>query len=252
MTSTVWLHLIFGFVGLLLGGVINVLADHLPRREKPRLPRCFECGQPYGVLGWLAVGRFLFLGRACPACGLPTRPRALAVEIGTMLWLGMLPAWVTELNLLVIYSFYTAVLILIMVIDLETKLILHIVTFPTTVIAIVLSNFMSGENSLLLSLTGAVTGFLIFYLLYWVGQLAFGPGALGFGDVTLSMTMGAMLGLHRIIFTLVLGMLIGGIFSIGLVISGRRGMYLPYGQYLAIAGMIMLIWGQAFFEWYIR
>jgi leader peptidase (prepilin peptidase)/N-methyltransferase len=252
MSPSIYLHLIFGFIGLLAGGVINVLADDLPRRIRPQLPHCPDCQHRHSFIGWLAVGRFLFQGRECPECGLPTRPRALIVEIGTMLWLGMMPAFVTELNLLIIYSFYSAVLILIMVIDLETKLILHLVTFPTTVIAIILSNFMGNENSLISSLTGAVTGFIFFYILYWIGQLALGPGALGFGDVTLSMTMGAMLGFHRIIFTLVLGILIGGGASLILIASGRRGMYLPYGQYLAVAGLIMLVWGQSIFEWYIN
>jgi leader peptidase (prepilin peptidase) / N-methyltransferase len=252
MMQMITVHLFMAFGGLLAGGLINALADDLPRRLRPRLPHCRECGVRYPVWAWLGVGRLLFSQGACPACGGGTGWRAPAVEIGLAVWLGLLPLWVSGWERLAVVGGYTAVLLLIMVIDLETKLILHVVTFPTTVIALILSNFMPGYNSFPLALLGAVTGFLIFYILYWVGQLTFGPGALGFGDVTLSMTLGAMLGFHLIIFTLVLGMLIGGITSLILVLSGRRGLYLPYGQYLALAGMIMLVWGQTFFAWYTR
>ena len=37
----------------------------------------------------------------------------------------------------------------------------------------------------------------------------FGPGALGYGDVKLSLAMGAMLGFHRIFFALILGDFVG-------------------------------------------
>lgn len=203
------------------------------------------------MVGWWAVGRLAFEGGKCPNCGLPTRKRPLIVEIVTTSLFAALPALITDPINLAINSFFAAVLILIIVIDLEHRLILHVVTIPTTLIALGLAYF-SSENSIPSALYGAIAGFLIFYILFWVGQILYGPGALGFGDVMLAMTMGAMLGFHRILFALILGILIGGLFSLTLIVvrRGMRNLYLPYGQYLALAGIIMLIWGQQFFVWY--
>lgn len=245
-------YILFALLGLLLGALINALADDLPQRTRPQLPHCPQCQHRHNVIGWWAIGRLLFQNGQCPNCELPTRNRPLIVEVCTLVLFIALPALIPDPVTLAINSFFAAVLILIIVIDLEHRLILHVVTVPTTLLAIGLAYF-SRENAIPNALVGAVTGFILFFLLYWVGQLLYGPGALGFGDVMLAMTMGAMLGFHRIIFTLVLGILIGGIFSIILVIvrRGMRGVYLPYGQYLAIAGIIMLIWGQRFYDWYV-
>lgn len=244
-------NLLFGIIGLLVGGLINVLADDLPERERPQAPHCPRCGHTHGVGSWLAVGQWLWGGRACASCGLATRPRNLAVELGTAVLFAALPSLVEGWVPLAIIAFYEAVLVLVIVIDMEHRLILHIVTFPTTLLAIGLSEFLVG-NGWRSAAVGAVTGFLIFYIFYWIGQIVFGPGALGFGDVTLSMTMGAMLGFKLIIFALVLGILIGGIISTLLILLrfASRHSYIPYGPFLALAGMVMLVWGEWFWVWY--
>ena len=151
---------------------------------------------------------------------------------------------------LVIYSFYIAVLILVIVIDLEHRLILHVVTFPTTAFALIASFFLT-DNNLRLALAGAVAGFIFFYLAYLLGRRLFGPGALGFGDVTLATMMGAMLGFQRIFFALVLGILLAGIFGLLALASRRasRRTYFPYGPFLAIGGITTIIWGDQIYHW---
>jgi leader peptidase (prepilin peptidase)/N-methyltransferase len=66
------------------------------------------------------------------------------------------------------------------------------------------------------------------------------------------MVLGAMLGFHRIIFALGLAILLGGGGSLLLLLSRRAGRhsYTPYGQYLAMAGIVMLVWGVQVVEWY--
>jgi leader peptidase (prepilin peptidase) / N-methyltransferase len=166
----------------------------------------------------------------------------------------LLPALFDVWSNLLINALYIAVLVLIIVIDLEHRLILDVVTLPMTGLALLFSFVLTNEqNNIWLALVGAVTGFLIFYFAYWIGQLMFGPGALGFGDVKLAMLMGAMIGFHRIIFALILGILLGGLISALLLASRRfsRNQHLPYGQYLALGGIIMILWGVQFVAWYI-
>jgi leader peptidase (prepilin peptidase)/N-methyltransferase len=240
---------VFLFIGIIVGGLINVLADDLPVREKPRAPHCPRCGYVYGPARWLALSRRI-LGGHCPDCDLATRKRALAVEICTALLFALLPLFIEPLADLIIYSVYVAVLILIIVIDVEHRLILHVVTVPTTIFALIASLFLTDNNPLL-ALAGAATGFLFFLVIYWIGQRFFGPGAFGFGDVTLAMTMGAMLGLQRVFFALIIGVLLAGLFAIVALVSGKlklRG-HFAYGPYLAIGGILMIIWGNEIYNW---
>jgi leader peptidase (prepilin peptidase) / N-methyltransferase len=247
--------LLYAFVGLLVGGLLNVLADELPRREGLRRPHCPQCDYVYGPGGWLAIGRLLSGRRNCPQCGLPLRWRLLLVEVATMVAFALLTLLFDNPLSLLLYSYHVAVLILVIVIDLEHRLILHAVTFPSTVVALAGSYFLEdGSNSLISAALGMVTGFLIFYALYLIGRRLFGPGALGFGDVTLSMTLGAMLGLHRILFALVFAILLGGVISLLLIVSGRFSLRsrVAYGPFLAIAGLVMIGWGMEFLAWYVR
>ncbi len=240
---------VFLLIGVLVGGLINVLADDLPARERPRIPHCPRCGYVYRPTRWLALSRRL-LGGKCPECELRTRNRAIIVEIGTGLLFAVLPLFIDPVVDLVIYTAYVGVLILVIVIDIEHRLILNSVTRVATICALIASVPLTDNNPLL-AVTGAVAGFLFFLILFFLGQRLFGPGALGFGDVTLSMTMGAMLGLQRVFFALILGIFLAGLWSIATLISGRlklRG-YFAYGPFLAIGGIVMIIWGNEIYNW---
>ncbi|MCP4428675.1 MAG: prepilin peptidase [Chloroflexi bacterium] len=243
------LNILFALIGLIVGVIINMLADALPERERAQRPFCLQCGHVHGGMGFLALAR-----RQCAQCGAATRKREWMVEGGTAVLFAALPFLIAEPVNLVVNSFHIAILILVIVIDLENKLILNVVTFPATALAVLGSLIVTpDENSWKLSLVGAAVGFALFYLFYGVGRLLFGSGALGFGDVKLSMAMGAMLGFHRIFFALILAVLLGGVVSLFILLINRRvnkRTYLPYGQYLAIAGIVMLIWGVQVFQRY--
>lgn len=243
------MNLLFAFIGLIVGVLINVLADALPERARAQRPFCLQCGQVHQGLGVLSLTR-----RKCAHCGAATRKREWIVELGTAVLFAALPSLIPNPTNLIVNSVHIAILILIIVIDLENKLILDIVTYPATALAVLGSFIVTPEqNNWKLALVGAAVGFVVFFLFYWVGQLLFGAGALGFGDVKLSMAMGAMLGFHRIFFALTLAVLLGGVISLIILLINRRvnkRTYLPYGQYLAVAAIFMLIWGVPVFQWY--
>ena len=226
------LNLVFFVIGLLAAVVINTLADTLPTSHTSWQPQ-------WHTWSW------------------SQRKRPLLVFICTPLVLGSLPFFFENVVDTAVNSFHICVLILIIVTDLEHKLIFDIVTIPAAVIALLASLLVSpAENNIRLAVVGAISGYAIFYLLYWVAQLIYGPGrgALGAGDVKLAMLMGAMLGFHRIFFALILGIFLGGIFSLLLLLSRRvsRDTALPYGQYLALGGIIMLIWGAQYVQQFVH
>ena len=222
------LNLIFFVIGLLAAIIINTLADYLPSSHTPLRPQ-------WHTWGW------------------SVRKRPLLVFVGTAVTFAILPTFLTNWVDVAVNSFHIAVLILIIVTDLEHRLIFNKVIWPATAIALVTSLLVSPEeNNLRLALLGAVVGFVIFYVLYWLAQFLYGAERipLGYGDVKLAMLMGAMLGFHRIFFALMLGVLLGGVFSLLLLLTRRvnRDTALPYGQYLALGAIVMLIWGAQYVQ----
>ncbi|MBE2219948.1 MAG: prepilin peptidase [Anaerolineae bacterium] len=247
------IYLIFALIGLLVGALINALADDWPRRETLSRPHCHnpECAHVYKPSRWLGISRRLLDGK-CPECGIPTRKRVVLVEVTTAVLFAAMPFFFTNPVVLTVYTLYMAILILIIVIDLENRLILDIVTYPGTVLALLFSLILPTINWRS-ALAGALIGLILFLGVYWLAKVTFGPGAIGQGDVKLAMMMGAMLGVPSIIGAIVLGIIMGGLIS-GFLLATRlvsRKTYLPYGQYLAIATMIMLIWGSAINAWWL-
>ncbi|HID53598.1 MAG TPA: prepilin peptidase [Anaerolineae bacterium] len=222
MTFTA-LNFIYALIGIAAGVIINALADYLPSSSTPLWPqwrawRWSERKRPYLVIGGTAVLFFL------------------------------LPLWLTVPANLIFNSLYIAILILIIVTDLEHRLIFNKVVYTGTVLALAGSFFVtSDENNIKLALVGGIVGFVIFYVLYWFANKLYGSGsvALGLGDVKLALMLGVMLGFHRIFFALFWGIVLGGVITLILLLSRRvtRQTALPYGQYLALAGIGMLIWG---------
>ncbi|NLF65550.1 MAG: prepilin peptidase [Chloroflexi bacterium] len=243
---------LFALLGLLVGAALNVLADDLPQHIRPQRPRCINCLTPRAPSGWLAMVRTL-RGERCPSCDFPVRRRELWVEVGTALIFAALPFLLDRPADLLFGALYVALFILVIVTDLEHRLILHAVTFPGTLLGLLGSLFVS-YNSLPMALLGAVTGFVFFFVLYWVGSRLLGAGALGFGDVTLATMIGAMTGFPLVLLALVLGILLGGLITALLLLTRRLTMrsYLAYGPFLAVAGIVAVVWAEGLLGWYLR
>jgi len=144
----------------------------------------------------------------------------------------------------------SAVFLLIIVIDMEHKLILHVVTFPAAIVFVVIG-LLNPEMSLGRTLLGGAVGFGMFFLLYLLGGIfartiaggkenADDEIALGFGDVTLATIIGLAVGFPGVIEALLRGILAAGLFSIAFLIYMKmRRRYsaftpIPYGPFLIL------------------
>jgi leader peptidase (prepilin peptidase)/N-methyltransferase len=76
--------------------------------------------------------------------------------------------------------------------------------------------------------------------------------AMGLGDVKFMGAIGAFLGWHAVIFSLVASSLIGSLVGVTLVILKRRGLSsrLPYGPYIAAAAALWIFAGPQLVNWY--
>ena len=76
---------------------------------------------------------------------------------------------------------------------------------------------------------------------------------MGGGDVKLGALMGLGLGFPLSLVALILSFLTGAIFSIFLIIVGKKhfGQTIPFGPFLVLGSIIALFWGNAIYDWYL-
>ena len=253
--------ILLAILGFLVGGLANQLGSDLPARRKLSRPYCPYCGQERPRWQWLALPVFLAGRATCTnlECKRRIRWRHPLVEIGLAVSFGYLwfalgpydqPAQYVKLFF---YLIYAAIFALILITDMERRLILHVVTFPAIAIAIIASFFLPDILPKA-ALTGGAVGFFTFLLLVIVGKIAFGSGAMGEGDITLATFVGLVTGFPLVIEALVLTTFIGAAISFVLLITRVRTLrdYIPYGPFLIIGAVITMLWGYPIADWYLR
>jgi leader peptidase (prepilin peptidase)/N-methyltransferase len=82
-------------------------------------------------------------------------------------------------------------------------------------------------------------------VLYWLFKLVTGKEGMGYGDFKLLAALGAWLGWAMLPTVILLSSVVGAIVGISLIVFAKRGRDkpIPFGPYLAAAGLIALLWG---------
>lgn len=144
----------------------------------------------------------------------------------------------SHLVVLVVRSVFVLVFVQVIFFDLEHRLILDRVIFPSMVLAAVAS--LTGQPWWAGIATGLAAG-VIFLALSLAGSTLLHAEVLGFGDVKLAAFMGLVLGWPYIVSALFYGVLLGAIAAIGVGIWKRsmRATF-AYGPYLALGAVIVL------------
>jgi leader peptidase (prepilin peptidase)/N-methyltransferase len=151
-----------------------------------------------------------------------------------------------------LYLLYGAIFALVLITDLERKLILNVVLFPAILLAIVASLLTPGMTWWS-ALAGGAVGFVFFLVAALVGNALFGSGALGGGDVKLAAFVGLITGFPLVVEALVLTILIGAAVSLVLLVARVRGLSdpIPYGPFLVAGAVVTLLWGYPIAEWFL-
>jgi leader peptidase (prepilin peptidase) / N-methyltransferase len=263
-------------LGLCLGSFLNVVimrlpamlmlgwraeareALELPEEESPRfnllVPRsiCPQCETPIAwhdnlpVIGWLKRR-----GR-CAACDTRISPQYPLVELaGAGLALAALALFGATWQALFIYAACLTLLAL-AVIDLRTQLLPDVVTLPL-LWAGLLYQLLFQPLMLSSAVIGAMAGYLALWSVYWLFKLVTGKEGMGYGDFKLLAALGAWLGWQYLPMVLILSAGVGAIVGIAmqLALPRLRGMPMPFGPFLASAGMIALLVGEPLMAAYI-
>ena len=146
-----------------------------------------------------------------------------------------------------IMCFYWSLLTVILVIGLERGLILDKMIYPAGAVAL-LVNVFSRDPGVINSLLGGGVGLLVMIL-----PLSLGRCGLGWGDVKMAGLVGLMLGFPLVLVALFLAVVAGGLLA-GLLLLFRvikRNAAVAFSSFLAVATMVVLLWGQSILDWYL-
>jgi leader peptidase (prepilin peptidase)/N-methyltransferase len=264
------LLLLTGLVGLAVGSFVNVVIHRLPimmdrdwaaqcaelRGEeiapgdtltlaKPR-SRCPSCGHVITAMENIPLLSWLMLRGRCSACGTRIGVRYPLVELLTgLLSAACAIAFGPTLQLVGALVFVWA-LIALTFIDLDTQLLPDSITLPLVWVGLVI-NLLGGFTDLESSVTGAVAGYLVLWTVFWGFKLVTGKEGMGYGDFKLLAAIGAFLGWQVLPVVILLSSLVGAMVGIAMIAlrSHGREVPIPFGPYLAAAGLIALFFGQA-------
>jgi leader peptidase (prepilin peptidase)/N-methyltransferase len=149
---------------------------------------------------------------------------------------------------------YLGVLVLVTATDLEHHIIPHRFILPAILLALV-AGFFVDWMTWKAALLGGAAG-LVFFSAAYVFAAALYPGkiALGMGDVTLATFIGLAVGFPSALVAVMLGVLMGGLFSTLLLATRRATLRtaIPYGPFLVLGGLIAMFWGQVITRWWMR
>jgi len=258
-----------GIIGLIVGSFLNVVIHRLPRmmerdwqaqcaelRNEPVLAaepltlarpgsRCPNCGHPITALENIPLLSWLFLRGKCSACRSPISPRYPLVELCSGL-LSAFAAWHFGPGAAAIGAILLGwAMIALTGIDFDTQLLPDSITLPLLWLGL-LFNLFGTFTALSSAVIGAMAGYLSLWSVYWAFRLTTGKEGMGYGDFKLLGAIGAWLGWQMLPVTILLSSFVGAIVGVGLIVLARRGrnVPIPFGPYLAAAGLLALFWGK--------
>ena len=266
-------------LGLMVGSFLNVVIHRLPvmmekqwRQESEAflnpekeseisspynlvvpVSACPECGHKIRPWENIPVVSYLFLRGRCSGCNQSISVRYPIIEILSGLLTVLIGmqfgvSWQT-----LMFCFLGWSLLALTMIDLDTQLLPDSITLPLMWVGLIANSFgllVSLEDAL----WGAVAGYLTLWTVYWAFKLFTGKEGMGYGDFKLLAALGAWMGWMKLPVIILLSSLVGTLVAVLLIVLKRqeRSNPIPFGPFLAAAGLIALLWGDALIQYYLQ
>lgn len=257
--------------GLCIGSFLNVVIHRLPlmlerqwqrdsadmlsvpdpTKDQPALglaipaSRCPACGHQIRWFENIPVASWLFLRGRCSACSTRISARYPFIELLTGALFAAIGWKLGPQPSTVLWCLFAATLVALAGIDWDTTLLPDDLTLPLLWAGLVAADLGWTDTPLPASLWGAVVGYLSLWSVYWLFKLTTGKEGMGYGDFKLLAALGAWLGWQMILPIVLASSVIGAVVGIAMKLSGalREGRYVPFGPFLAGAGLAVTLAG---------
>jgi len=205
---------------------------------------CPACGHPIGVTENIPLVSYAILRGRCSKCRTRISPRYPLVEVLA----GIAGAYSAARLGFGLAAFAAMVYLWCMIaatfIDLDTQLLPDAITLPLVWLGL-LVNIPATFVDLPSAVIGAAAGYLSLWSVYWLFKLLTGKEGMGFGDFKLLAAIGAWCGWQMLPLVILMSSVIGAGVGMVLIVLSRlgRNVPIPFGPYLAAAGVVALFWG---------
>jgi leader peptidase (prepilin peptidase)/N-methyltransferase len=264
-------------LGLIVGSFLNVVIYRFPKILEARWNR--ECREHLGLPEPDDQESFslAFPASHCPHCGTPIKPWHNIPVLGYFILKGkcyachekislrypLVEALTGFLTAFTVWSFGLNVagilavillwsLVALTFIDFDYHLLPDVIVLPVLWLGL-LANTQVIYNDLNSVVIGTAAGYLSLWLVFHFFRLLTGKEGMGYGDFKLLALFGAWLGWQVLPQIIIISSLIGATTGIVLILLRRhqKGNHIPFGPYLALAGIIALFWGEKINNWYL-
>lgn len=242
-----------GLFGLIVGSFLNVCIHRLPRHESLATPpsHCPSCGRRIHWFENIPVLSYVWLGGRCRGCRVRISRLYPLVELTTAVTFVAAydlfgPGWLLASRLV-----FACAMIVLLVIDLQHRILPNVITVPGTVVGFLFSLFAPpGWRS---ALIGIAVGGGVLLLISEVYFRVRGEEGLGMGDVKMLAMIGAFLGWKLMLVTLVLASFVGSLVGVAMIAMDRTNLKyaLPFGSFLAVSAVAASVVGDSLLAWYL-
>ena len=267
--QNVFLIIFIFFFGTIIGSFLNCIIWRLYAKKSfvKGKSLCSNCQHPLRWFDLIPLFSFLFLQGRCRYCKRPISWQYPLVEFSTgLLFLTpflIIPPFFSDLFLFetLHYFFITSVLIIIFVYDLKHFLIPDKILLPAIFISFfyyllrsIYLFFFYKNPTALLNFSYALLSGTLFSLFFLCLYLISSGKWIGLGDVKLGFFLGLILGWPKIIPSLFITYLIGGIIGIGLIVFKKKKpkSEIPFAPFLITGFFIAFFFGQDLIRWYLN
>lgn len=261
--GVIGVSIMIALFGALIGSFLNVVIYRIPAGKSIVSPpsACGACGHEVRPYDNIPVVSWLVLRAKCRDCGSHISARYPLVELGGMVFFGLVAirfvppvlASNTALELaaalvaLVAFLYLSATSLALALIDLDVHRLPNAIVLPAYGVGAILlgaASILGGDPSALLR---AAIGCLALGLSYFILAVAV-PGGMGFGDVKLAGVLGLFLGWlgwGPLAVGALLAFVLGGLFGLALIIArkGSRKTAIPFGPWMLAGAWIGILIG---------
>ena len=255
------IYVIAGLIGAILGSFANVCIVRLPREKSVLWPpsHCPACGHRLSWWENVPLLSYIVLRARCRSCRRLISARypvveAICIVLSILLWLKL----GHPLDYLLYFCLLVVPLVVISFIDLSHRVIPDVISIPGIFVGIGVRVVLEGSagrypQAALNSVAGALLGGAMLFLVAFAYERIKKREGLGGGDIKLIAMLGAFFGWRAAIFILFMSSVLGSIVGALLILVLRRDMKyaIPFGPFLALAGIIYLFFGRYLINWYV-